>query len=314
MGHGAMIALYVFIGLAASWLMVSLIGSLIIFRKLLVRTGKDIWGRQPSMPEDENYARLYNNAEEWGAEHKAQKQEVQIENEGLRLFGEYYDFGGKNAVIILPGRMEACTYSYHYAYPYGSAGWNVLVIDGRAHGLSDGRLNYLGFREYRDVLAWARMLHDRFGVEKVLLHGVCIGSSAALFACAAKDRPDCVAGMIADGMFTCFYDSCKRHMLTDKRPIFPFLYLTMFWIRVVCRVEPRFDGPGRRIADMHLPILFIHSREDLFSLPEKTVQMFEKCPSANKSIVWFEHGWHSRLRLEDPEKYDDAVKSFISTI
>lgn len=311
---GLYVALYVFLGLLALNVLFALIASHIIFRKLLVRTSRDIWGRHPSMPDDENYCRLYKNAEEWGRLNSDKKQDVQIENEGLKLFGEFYDFGSDKAVIILPGRMEACTYSYHYAYPYAQAGWNVLVIDGRAHGLSDGRLNYLGFREYRDVQAWAEMLKERFGVKKVVLHGVCIGSSAAMFACAADKKPDNIAGMVADGMFPCFFDSAKRHMRYDKRPIFPFLYFTMFWIRLVCRVEPKFDGPFKRVKNMRLPILFLHSKEDLFSPPSRAKEMFDNCPSDKKYLKWFEHGWHSRLRLENTEAYDEAVKAFLSTL
>ena len=274
-----MIALYIFLGLLAAILLPVALISFIIFRELVVRKKKSIWGRQPSMPSDKEYCRLYDDAMRWGKLHEGEKQDVEIVNDGYRLYAEYYDFGGKNAVIILPGRMEACTYSYHYAEPYSSSGWNVLAIDGRAHGRSDGRLNYLGYKEYRDVIAWAKFLRERFGNEKVVLHGICIGSSTALYAAASKDCPDNIAGIVTDGMFQCFYDSCKRHMEIDKRPIFPFLDGVMLWIRLVCGVDAKNDGPKKRISDMHRPILFLHSREDLFSTPEKAQELFDKCPS-----------------------------------
>lgn len=308
------IFLYILLGLAVLGVLSTFVVAYVIFINLLLRRGKEAWGRQPSMPDDADYMKLYENGQEWFARHKDAMQEVDIYNEKLHLFGQYFDFGSKNAVIILPGRMEACTYSYHYAEPYSAAGWNVLVIDGRAHGLSDGRLNYLGLREYSDVIAWANFLRDRFGVEKVLLHGICIGSSTALIASASPRCPNHVVGMVADGMFQCFYDSCRNHMLVDHRPIFPFLEEVMILIRLICGIDAKHDGPKKRIRNMHRPILFIHSREDLFSTPDKVQQLFDECPSERKYFTWFEHGWHSKLRLADPERYDEAVRDFINKI
>ena len=103
-------------------------------------------------------------------------------------------------------------------------------------------------------------------------------------------------------------------MITDKRPLFPFLAETMFYIRTICRIDPKNDGPKKRIHDMHLPILFLHSREDLFSTPDKAQELYDVCPSERKYIHWFEHGWHSRLRLVNPEEYDKAVTDYITTL
>lgn len=305
---------YILLGIFALFVFPTMFFSFFIFRALVVRTGKKIWGRSPSMPSDKEYVRLYDNAKEWGALHEGEYVDVDIVDEGLHLYGQYYDFGGKNAVILIPGRMEACTYSYHYAWPYSKAGWNVLCIDPRSHGLSDGRYNYLGFREYSDVNSWARLLKERFGMEKVVLHGVCIGSSTALYSAVSEDCPDNVAGIIVDGMFQCFYDSCRNHMVKDKRPLFPFLAETMFYIKLFCRIDPKNDGPKKRIWGMRRPILFLHSREDLFSTPDKAQELFDMCPSEHKYIHWFEHGGHSRLRLINPEEYDDAVTEFIKTL
>lgn len=309
-----MLALYITLGLIAFSAFFTMFFSFFIFRALVVRTGKKIWGRQPSMPSDPEYMRLYSDAMEWGRLHEGGYTEVGIENEGYKLYGQYFDFGADRAVIILPGRMEGCTYSYHYAWPYEKAGWNVLVIDTRAHGRSEGRLNHLGYFEYRDVIAWARLLKERFNMDKVVLHGVCIGSSTALFAAASKDCPDNIAGIIVDGMYQCFYDSCRNHMIRDKRPLFPFLAETMFYIRLFCRIDPKNDGPKKRIHDMRLPILFLHSREDLFSTPDKAQELYDMCPSERKYIHWFEHGGHSRLRLINPEEYDRTVTDYISTL
>ena len=286
--------------------------SSIIYSVLLRRRNPDKWGRKASMPEDEEYIRLYAQALNWREAHIANKRDVDIENDGLKLRGEYFDFGHDRAVIIIPGRMEACHYSCHYAEPYRIAGWNVLTIDGRAHGLSEGNTNSLGYKEYADVLAWAKMLHDKEHNRVIVLHGICIGSSTALFAATDKLCPDYIAGITVDGLYQRFLETFKNHLIQDHRPQFPFIAETMLLIRLFSHADVVNDGPIFRIGHMRKPILFLHSKEDVFSTPDKAKELFDKCPSPKKQICWFDHGAHSRLRVTDPERYDKAVISYFS--
>lgn len=281
----------------------------ILYSVLLVRTKPEKWGRECSLPSDEEYRSMFDVGMEWNGRYRACAREVSVTSDGFRLAGEYFDFGGTTAVIIIPGRMESLLYSYYFAEPYRAAGCNVLVIDNRSHGLSEGRYCSLGYKEYRDLHAWSRLLAE-LGNEKVVLHGICIGSSAALFALTSPDRPACLAGMVADGMYPSFYESFKNHMIADGRPLFPLLYMVMLYIRIAGGANVVTDGPFRRLPSLTLPILFLHSREDLYSLPAEAEKLYAMC-TADKQLVWFEHGAHSRLRVNDTERYDAAVKAFV---
>ena len=75
---------------------------------------------------------------------------------GLKLVGEWFDYGFDKTVIILPGRRETLVYSYYYAQPYKELGINVLVIDQRAHGLSEGTYSTCGIKEADDVKLWLK--------------------------------------------------------------------------------------------------------------------------------------------------------------
>jgi len=305
------IAMWILLALLLMGFMMTMLVSYIIFRTLLTRNEEGKWGRGASLTDDEDYLRLYAQAEAWREAHADKIREVDVVSDGLHLWGEYFDFGSKKAVIILPGRMESCVYSCHYAEPYRKAGWNVLTVDGRAHGRSEGRINSLGYKEYRDVLAWAKLLKEEMNIECVVLHGICIGSSTGLFASVHPDCPDYVSALVVDGMYQRFYDTCRLHMIKDKRPLYPFLMETMFYIFLLGGANAVTDGPVKRIARMHKPILFLHSREDMFSEPRKAQEMFDKCPSRQKKLVWFDKGAHSKLRLANPERYDEAVCSFL---
>ena len=304
--------LWVVLGLIASYLLSVVVIGFIVYSILLLRTSKQKWARKPSIPGDEEYMRLYEDGMRWREENLSFKKDVAINSCGYALKGEYFDFGFRRAVIVIPGRMESCYYCCHYAAPFKAAGWNVLTIDDRAHGLSEGIVNSLGYKEYRDIIAWAKMLHDDLGNTQVLLHGVCIGSSAALFAMTSGDCPPYMVGMIADGMYQRFLDSFNKHMVEDKHPKPPLVYpMIMQYVRLISGADVTNDGPFYRIDRLKKPVLFLHSREDSYSIPEKAQQLFDKC-TAPKKVVWFEKGAHSRVRIKNPQAYDEAVIAYLA--
>ncbi len=301
--------LIILIVVASQALIITMIMSYVIYCVLLRRTKPTKWSRTYSLTGDEEYDRLYNEALAWAQQYSQQTEEVSIQNDGLTLCGQFVDFHADKTVIIIAGRTEACQYSYHFAEPYRKLGYNILAIDNRSHGLSEGKVCSLGFQEYRDILAWGRYLHDVRGSQKVLIHGICIGSSTGLFALTSPDCPDYFQGLTADGMYATFYESFKNHMLEDKRPLFPVLAQVMFYIRVCSKANVVTDGPVKRLVLLKKPILFLHGKEDKYSLPQLTRELYDTCTS-KKSLVWFDTGAHSRLRINHPQQYDQAIIDF----
>ena len=310
-------SLWIWIAIAAVFFLLILpliLIAVVLYLMLFVRTSKKKWGRVCSFPEDKEYARMYETGLEWGRKYADKKSPVDIHSGRYHLFGEYFDFGGKRAVVIIAGRTEACYYGYYFAEPYRQLGWNVLVIDNRAHGLSDGRVSSFGMREYSDIINWGRFLHDEKLNEKIILHGICIGASAAIFAITDKSCPDYISALTVDGMFVTFYESFINHMIDQKRkPVQPVAFEVGLLILIFSHANVITNGPKKRVGKLNKPILFIHSREDLFSLPEKAQRMYDECDCV-KRLVWFEHGEHSRLRISDAEKYDKAIVDFYSQL
>ena len=288
-----------------------IIAPIIVYTAILVRTGPKKWARGISQPKDPECCRMFDLGMEWAEQYGDAKTVVSIENEGFRLAGEYFDFGADRAVIVIPGRAESLWYSYYFAEPFRAAGWNVLVIDNRSHGLSEGRFNSLGVKEYSDVIAWAKYLHDDLHNTSVLLHGVCVGSAAALYTLTSDRCPDYVLGMVGEGMFATFEETFKYHLISDHRPSFPNTApIVMLCIRLFSGCDAVHDGPIYRIDRLKKPILFLHSREDQYSMPARAVDLYEKC-SAPKTLVWFDRGRHSRIRINNTQAYDDAIIAWL---
>lgn len=282
-----------------------------VYRYQLVRSAPDKWGRVCSAPENEEQLQMWQLGNEWADEHRSCSREVQIKNDGLKLYGEYFDHGSDRCVIILPGRCECLKYSYFYAKPYFDMGMNVLVYDTRAHGKSEGTYNTAGQAEARDLNAWIRYICDRFSVKDIYLHGICIGSSAAILAATAKDAPAQISAIVADGCFVSFRETFKRHMIADKRPLFPVLDLVMLELYRHTGTNVLAIAPIRHVRKLKQRILFLFGEKDIFSIPQKSRKIFAACASDDKKLVWMPEGGHSHIRLNNTEQYDSAIKEFI---
>ncbi len=159
----------------------------VIYFKMFVRK-EGSWGRQCSDESVDYHLDMYNKGLEWAKKNQKHIKEVSTKsNDGLALFGEFIDFGYKTTSIITPGRSEALTYSYFYAMGYENIKSNVLVIDQRGHGKSEGKYGTAGIKEADDLLVWAKYLHDELHQDNIFLHGICVGSSASVIA-ATRDN------------------------------------------------------------------------------------------------------------------------------
>ncbi len=291
------------------YLFSTVVAAFIVYRETLVRKHKDMWGRTVSF----NSERMHNMDREglaWQREHDAFKKEVHIVNKGLNLYGEYYDLGFDKAVMILSGRTESLRYGYYFARPYSESGFNVLVVDPRAHGLSDGKYNTVGFEESGDALSWTEYIHETFGMDTIIFHGICIGAAGGMYAITSDNCPDYIKGLVTEGMFVNFRESVKNHLIERKKLMFPILECIDMWMKHYTGHSFCF-GPINVIHKMNKPLLMLQSLEDKYSTAENAKKLYAACGSENKQLVLFEKGDHSMLRITDTEKYDATIKAFL---
>lgn len=249
----------------------------------------------------------------WAQENCEYKRDVHIVREGLNLYGEYYDYGYSKAVIILSGRTESHDYGYYFAPPYAQSGYNVLVIDPRAHGMSDGVYNTVGFEESKDALQWAELLHHTYHVQSIVFHGICIGAAGAMFAITSEECPDYISGLVTEGMFPNFAQTMKNHLIERKKMLFPVLHLIDLQMRMRTGHSMK-KGPIDVIIRLNKPILMLQSLQDQYSTADNAKKMFDLCPSEHKELVLFDEGKHSMLRITDTAKYDRAIVCFLDQI
>ena len=282
-----------------------------VYIKTLSRVSKESWSRDIPSSLAPQSLEMYDIGLKWSSEHINYKKDVHIVSEGLNLYGEYYDFGKKTCAIILSGRTESLRYGYFFAAPYASK-CNILVIDPRGHGLSDGKFNTIGFEESKDIKNWVCFMHDQFGIESFIFHGICIGAAGGIFSRVLRECPY-VKAIVTEGMFPKFYESMKNNLIEKKKPVFIFIDLIDAWMKHYTSHSMKF-GPLDVIDKLEVPLLMLHSKEDKFSKPDFAVKLYEKAGSKIKHLEWFDHGAHSMIRINNMEHYDKAINAFIEKI
>lgn len=293
------------------WPLTLFVASKCVYDSTLRRTSPEKWGRAPSAPDDPPSMSMDALGMEWAEAHRHAMKEVHTTRDGANLYGEYYDFGHERAVMILSGRTESLRYGYYFAIPYAKAGWNILVVDPRAHGKSDGEFNTVGFEESKDDIAWVRYLRDCHGVRQVIFHGLCIGAAGGMLAATSEDCPDVVCGIVTEGMFVNFGESMKNHLIERKKPVKTFYPFIDMWMKHYTGHSMSY-GPIDVIHKLSIPLLMLQSREDIYSTPANAQKLYDKAGTTNKRLVWFDHGRHSMLRITDTELYDASVTNFVA--
>ena len=285
----------------------------IVYSKTLMRGKSGSWGREHcSEPGCIPLETMWIKGLEWQKKNKSFIKELTIQsNDGLKLVAEWFDYGFDKTVIILPGRRETLIYSYFYANPYKEAGVNVLVIDQRAHGLSEGKYSTGGIKEAEDVSLWMKYMHDELGQKEIYIHGICVGTCCTSIV-VAKYKTDYLKAVILDSMFITYKEIYKNHYLESGHKLFPVYYQIWFWFKFFTKCNIEDSRPDKYMGKIDLPVLFIWGTKDVYCLPEKSQILYNLCASKNKEIAWFEGAEHSRVRLFDENRYDALVKDFLA--
>ena len=201
----------------------------------------------------------------------------------------------------------SCVFRFFY-----ERGYQLLLIDERAHGESEGRFITYGALERYDLRAWVRYLSQRFGAEHaILLHGLSMGATVVLLS-SALELPGNVRGIIADCGFTSPYEIIKSVMgrKTPWLPTGPALALVNLFTMAFAGFELKDCSTTEALAETRYPVLLIHGTADNFVPCEMSKENYAAC-AGEKRLILVEGAGHGMSYLKDPARVEDAVDAFL---
>lgn len=237
-----------------------------------------------------------------------------VSHDGLTLTGNYYH-------VKDGAPLDICFHGYK-SNPYTdfSGGselsfqmeHNVLLVDQRAHGNSQGKTISFGILERQDLLRWVDYSIERFGPDvRILLYGVSMGGATVLM---ASELPlsENVKAIVAD----CPYSSPLEIILdVGKKSGLPAWLIRPFAISGA-RIFGGFDltecDAREAVKHTKVPVLIIHGEADGF-VPQEMSDIVQSNPRMVTRYT-FPNADHGISYLVDTPRYQQIVRDFLSSV
>lgn len=254
-------------------------------------------------------------AKEWLAE-QPQEDVWVTSDDGLQLFGRFFPCGNsKKTVICFHGYTSEGLNDYStLARFYLDNGYNLMIVDQRAHGKSEGTYIGFGCLDRFDAKIWIDYIVDRLGEDcSILLHGDSMGAATVLMTTGLK-LPKQVKAAVSDCAFTSAWDVfCAVLKNMYHLPPFPIMQIANQMVKKRAGYELDECNAKREVAKAEIPILFIHGKDDSFVPCSMVHELYENCQSPKKLVV-IDGAGHVESCYKNPESYEEAIRSFIFPI
>ena len=296
--------LCVLLGLA----IITLLTSFVCFMKVFYSPKRKPLGPDEyEIPEGEIYEVYRDDMINWTKQIRAMPHEDMeiISFDGLKLRAKYFEcnpgapiellFHGYqgNAERDLCGGVERCF----------RLDRNVMIINHRGSGNSEGHVISFGINERRDCHAWVKYAIERFGNDvKLIIGGVSMGAATVMMA-ANEPLPKNVICILADCGYSSAEEIIKKVVAEMHLPpslLYPF-------IKLGAKLFGRFDleetSPIEAMRKCHLPVVFVHGDDDAFVPYEMSVRLYEECASDKKKLITIHGAGHGLAFPKDREGY-----------
>ena len=269
------------------------------------------------MPDTEQYAPYSAEAKQMisDALEIPYKEAVVTSYDGLRLFGKCYIASADAPwLIMLHGYRSGAERDFCGGLKFGiDSGFNVLLVDQRAHGKSEGKCLTFGIKERYDCLTWTNYVISQAGGScKIALYGMSMGAATVLMA-AGSGLPKNVACIVADCGYTSPKAIIKKVIREMHYPVFP----TYALVRLGGMLFGGFDieeySAVQAMEKCNIPVLFIHGDDDRFVPCDMGRENHRHCRAEGKKLLIVPNAGHGMSYMSDKRAYLGTVSEFLKS-
>lgn len=198
-----------------------------------------------------------------------------------------------------------------YAKHYYDNGYNVLIPDLRAHGLSEGNYIGMGWDDRLDIISWINSILNENPNAEIILHGVSMGAATVLMT-SGEEIPSNVKAIVADCGYTSVWDEFA-YQLDDlfSLPEFPILNVSSMVAKIRAGYFLGEASSLKQVKNSKTPILYIHGDKDDF-VPYYMMEELYNATSSEKEMLTIKGAEHAKASEVDPETYWNTVNNFIN--
>jgi uncharacterized protein len=246
---------------------------------------------------------------------KLPKEEVEIKSEdGLSLRGTFIEKhnDGKRVIIIVHGYKSSYIWALQFVKMFFEKGFNVLLVDQRSHGRSEGKYATYGHYEKYDLDLWVNWVRERVGEDAVIgLHGQSMGGGTVL---QYTEINKYVKFIIADCPYSDVAQLIKHQFNKVKKwPFAPFKYPLDIRLKRLAKFSMKDVSPINAIRDKEIPIIFIHGSRDNYVPTHMSRDMY-KAKKGYKKLLIVEDAVHANAYGTDRKLYEKEVHEFLDEV
>lgn len=233
-------------------------------------------------------------------------------NGALKLHA--YEIANKQSsdiwTIVIHGYSGEGKGMTYFAQQYYNRGYNVLLVDLRGHGKSEGNYIGMGWHDRLDIIDWANYLISQNSNCKIILHGVSMGGATVMMT-TGETLPENIKVAIEDCGYSSIWDEFKRQ-LKDlyNLPEFPVLNAASSVCKLKAGYKIEEGSAVEQVKISKTPTLFIHGDQDSF-VPFEMLDIVYESANCKKQKLVVEGAAHAESASVNPDLYWSTIDSFI---
>lgn len=231
--------------------------------------------------------------------------------DNLKLHALFINNNTNKTIICVHGyKAKDGLYDFGMSAKFlNSLGYNLLFVDNRAHGLSQGKYIGFGVLDSVDVNSWVDYLVTNMNQETIILYGMSMGAATVMNAQNNK-----VKAIIADCGFASGYDEVvyqikKMHHL----PSFPLVPISNILLKLLAKYSLKDKEAYKSIKNYKNNLLIIHGSRDHFVPTRDAYKIFDNA-TCHKRILIVPGASHAKSYLKDTKLYEQTIKEFLDEI
>ena len=238
-------------------------------------------------------------------------------SDGLELNAFHYAPENSNDkwAIVIHGYGLNHTHMYPFATFYLDNGYNVLLVDQRAAGESEGTWLTMGTAESADIALWTQEIASRFPESKITLHGVSMGAATAMLAASRSDIAN-VTSLVED----CGYSDIMEVVLKlgENIPILGSMLSENVLTLMDSSTKTLTDyylsdaAPIESIGSAKMPSLFITGTADSVISPAMLDELYDASGASVKEKFLVAGAGHAMAASLDSVGYSNTLFRFVA--
>ena len=235
--------------------------------------------------------------------------------DNLKLHALFINNNTNKTIICVHGyKAKDGLYDFGMSASFlNSLGYNLLFVDNRAHGLSQGKYIGFGVLDSIDVNSWVDYLVTNMNQETIILYGMSMGAATVLNTDSSPDSSP-VKAIIADCGFASGYDEVAYQIKKMYHlPAFPLVPISNILLKLIAHYSLKEKEAYRSIKNYKNNLLIIHGGKDRFVPTSDAYKIFDNA-TCHKKILIVPGASHAKSYLKDSKLYEQTFKEFLDEI